>query len=162
MTFYGNGLVWDKELDQRLCKFVNGKFETNDQRTAKILKKMGFKSEGSIKAAEDDEDDKKKKAAEKKASETPKSPENTKDETPVGQSDDKGTAEDKTDNENPGAETGEDVQEPKNLDNADEEMLKKASEADLKALAEKMGLKVAHNIGKGKLLKKILEAKQKK
>ncbi len=30
MIFLGNGIVWDKETNKQLCKFVDGKFETDD------------------------------------------------------------------------------------------------------------------------------------
>ncbi len=30
MLFLGNGIVWDKETNKQLCKFVDGKFETDD------------------------------------------------------------------------------------------------------------------------------------
>ncbi|OEH86248.1 hypothetical protein BHU72_11990 [Desulfuribacillus stibiiarsenatis] len=48
ITFYGTGLVWDKENNKLLCKFVDGKFETNDQRTANILINAGYEFEGEI------------------------------------------------------------------------------------------------------------------
>jgi len=30
VLFLGNGIVWDKETNKQLCKFVDGKFETDD------------------------------------------------------------------------------------------------------------------------------------
>ena len=44
MLFKGNGGVWDKEKNKRLCKFVNGEFETEDIRTIEILAKLGYKT----------------------------------------------------------------------------------------------------------------------
>ena len=38
MTFYGNGVVWDREREKPLCKFENGKIETDDIRAINILK----------------------------------------------------------------------------------------------------------------------------
>ena len=45
MKFYGSGIVWDKENNQRLCKFKNGEFETDDERVATILHNLGYRSE---------------------------------------------------------------------------------------------------------------------
>lgn len=42
MKFYGNGIIWDKENNKKLCKFVNGVFETNDKRIIDTLVKSGF------------------------------------------------------------------------------------------------------------------------
>lgn len=38
MLFLGNGVVWDKETNKRLCKFVDGKFETDDKEIIEKLK----------------------------------------------------------------------------------------------------------------------------
>ena len=38
MLFYGNGIVWDKETNSKLCKFENGKFETDDTTIISKLK----------------------------------------------------------------------------------------------------------------------------
>ena len=45
MKFYGRGVVWDKENDKQLCEFVNGEFETDNERTATILHTLGYRSE---------------------------------------------------------------------------------------------------------------------
>jgi len=37
-VFKGNGVIWDGSKKKNLCKFVDGKFETKDQRTIDILK----------------------------------------------------------------------------------------------------------------------------
>jgi len=37
MKFYGNGLVWDKEKNKPLCRFVDGTIETED---TDIIKKL--------------------------------------------------------------------------------------------------------------------------
>jgi hypothetical protein len=37
MIFYGNGIVWDKENNKRLCKFVDGQLETDDKRIIEAL-----------------------------------------------------------------------------------------------------------------------------
>lgn len=42
-TFLGNGSVWDPKNDKNLCTFVDGKFSTDDKRTADILVKRGNK-----------------------------------------------------------------------------------------------------------------------
>ena len=44
--YYGTGLVWDKERHCILCKFIDGKIETDDGRTIAILDSLGFKREG--------------------------------------------------------------------------------------------------------------------
>ena len=46
MKFYGNGIVWDKEKNKRLCKFVEGEFETDDNRIVNNLVDLGYKYEG--------------------------------------------------------------------------------------------------------------------
>jgi hypothetical protein len=53
MKFYGNGVVWDKDNNRRLCKFtraakrgVKGMLETEDKRTIKILIGLGYEHEG--------------------------------------------------------------------------------------------------------------------
>jgi hypothetical protein len=40
MVFKGNGIVWDKERNKALCEFKNGVFETEDERTIKLLKEI--------------------------------------------------------------------------------------------------------------------------
>ena len=45
MKFYGQGVVWDKENDKHLCQFVNGEFETDNERTATLLHTLGYRSE---------------------------------------------------------------------------------------------------------------------
>jgi hypothetical protein len=42
MTFHGHGVVWDNERNFQLMKFIDGKFETNDQYIAKKLLKLGY------------------------------------------------------------------------------------------------------------------------
>jgi hypothetical protein len=55
MKFYGNGVVWDKDNNRRLCKFtraakrgVKGTLETEDERTIKILIGLGYEHEGEM------------------------------------------------------------------------------------------------------------------
>ena len=38
-----HGIVWDAEEHKPLIKFLDGKAETNDRKTAEKLKKLGFK-----------------------------------------------------------------------------------------------------------------------
>lgn len=45
MKFYGRGKVWDKENKKILCEFVNGEFETTDERIIAILSEAGFQKE---------------------------------------------------------------------------------------------------------------------
>jgi hypothetical protein len=40
MIFYGTGIVWDKENDRPLCRFVGGKYETSDSREIRLLEQM--------------------------------------------------------------------------------------------------------------------------
>ncbi len=40
MIFYGTGIVWDAENNRPLCRFVGGKYETNDSREIVLLKQM--------------------------------------------------------------------------------------------------------------------------
>ena len=40
--FTGRGVVWDKERNKILCKFVDGSFETTDERTKNILNGLKF------------------------------------------------------------------------------------------------------------------------
>ena len=35
-------ILWDKEKGCQLCKFVNGRFETNDTELAEKLRDMGY------------------------------------------------------------------------------------------------------------------------
>lgn len=39
-VFKGNGVVWDKANKKNLCRFVDGIYETNDEREIKILKSI--------------------------------------------------------------------------------------------------------------------------
>lgn len=39
-------ILWDKEKDCQLCKFVNGRFETNDTQLAEKLRDMGYEISG--------------------------------------------------------------------------------------------------------------------
>ena len=41
-----HGIVWDTEENKPLIKFLDGKAETNDRKTAEKLKKLGFKVDG--------------------------------------------------------------------------------------------------------------------
>lgn len=54
--FKGNGLVWDKDNDCVLCKFINGEYYTTDEREKEILRNIGFKydDEDEIPIIEDD------------------------------------------------------------------------------------------------------------
>jgi len=45
MTFYGTGIVWDKVSNKALCRFENGKFETEDAALAEKLTELGYSSE---------------------------------------------------------------------------------------------------------------------
>ena len=43
MKFYGQGIVWDKELNKSLCKFnKHGEFETEDKRVIDILLSLDY------------------------------------------------------------------------------------------------------------------------
>jgi len=46
MKFYGNGSVWDKERNKALCRFQDGEYETDDERTVNLLIKGGYKHDG--------------------------------------------------------------------------------------------------------------------
>lgn len=46
MIFYGNGVVWDKRTNKRLCKFVNGELDTDDARVIEILTSLNYRSDG--------------------------------------------------------------------------------------------------------------------
>lgn len=48
ITFTGKGIVWDADKNCILCIFKNGKFETENVRTAKLLKNAGYDYEGEI------------------------------------------------------------------------------------------------------------------
>lgn len=37
VVFYGNGAVWDAVKGRVLCRFVDGKYETSDEREIAIL-----------------------------------------------------------------------------------------------------------------------------
>ena len=45
MRFHGKGVVWDKENHKPLCRFVDGIFETDDERTIQLLKEAGYHGE---------------------------------------------------------------------------------------------------------------------
>ena len=46
MKFYGkNEIVWDKENDKELCRFINGEIETSDLRVIKCLKGLNYRSD---------------------------------------------------------------------------------------------------------------------
>ena len=42
MKFYGSGIVWDGENNTRLCKFVNGEFETDDEEVIRKMEAAGY------------------------------------------------------------------------------------------------------------------------
>ena len=42
MKFYGSGIVWDGEKNTRLCKFINGEFETDDEEVIKKMEAAGY------------------------------------------------------------------------------------------------------------------------
>ena len=53
MKFYGNGIVWDKELNKALCKFnKHGEFETDDKRVIDILVSLEYKHDGLVEVKE--------------------------------------------------------------------------------------------------------------
>jgi len=52
MKFKGSGVVWDVEKKKRLCKFVDGRFDTDDKRTIEILQRLGYKTIGAPKKIE--------------------------------------------------------------------------------------------------------------
>jgi len=43
MKFSGNGIVWNPEKGEKLAKFENGVFETDDKEVISKLKKRGYK-----------------------------------------------------------------------------------------------------------------------
>ena len=43
MVFAGNGIVWNPETNSALCRFSDGKFETEDKAHQKRLIDMGYK-----------------------------------------------------------------------------------------------------------------------
>ena len=42
MKFYGNGVVWDPAEKKRLCKFIDGVYETKDPGVIAKLKARGY------------------------------------------------------------------------------------------------------------------------
>lgn len=50
MKFYGNGVVWNKEENKILCKFVGGTLETENIDIAKKLLNLGYESFGEFPA----------------------------------------------------------------------------------------------------------------
>jgi len=46
MIFEGKGTVWDTRKNKRLCKFVNGFYETTDPTEIGYLVKKGHKHDG--------------------------------------------------------------------------------------------------------------------
>ncbi|KNY24998.1 hypothetical protein [Pseudobacteroides cellulosolvens] len=42
MKFYGHGVIWDKQNDEVLCKFVNGEFVTEDIAIIEKLKRLNY------------------------------------------------------------------------------------------------------------------------
>ena len=48
MIFKGKGIIWDAENDCILCKFKDGKFETEDKIIIFKLDELGFEYEGEL------------------------------------------------------------------------------------------------------------------
>jgi predicted RNase H-like nuclease (RuvC/YqgF family) len=48
MKFFGTGDVWDAQKDKVMCTFVNGVYETEDEREIQKLVEIGFKYEGEL------------------------------------------------------------------------------------------------------------------
>ena len=46
MTFYGKGIVWDKAAGRVLCRFSDGKFDTDDMAACEKLIAAGYKHSG--------------------------------------------------------------------------------------------------------------------
>jgi hypothetical protein len=46
MKFYGHGIVWDKDKNKALCKFINGEYETDDSIIIDKLKELNFVFDG--------------------------------------------------------------------------------------------------------------------
>ena len=47
MKFYGKGIVWNKDNDKVLCKFIDGVYETEDSREISILQ-QNYKYDGEL------------------------------------------------------------------------------------------------------------------
>lgn len=45
IIFYGKGMVWDKQKNKLLCKFVNGEYSTKDKHEQAVLKKLNYEFE---------------------------------------------------------------------------------------------------------------------
>lgn len=43
MIFLGNGIVWNKETNKKLCKFIDGQFYTDDIYIIDKLKALNYK-----------------------------------------------------------------------------------------------------------------------
>lgn len=56
MRFYGNGIVWDAEKVQRLMKFTDGVYETDDPYIIKKLKAFGYKHDNPVKTSPESEE----------------------------------------------------------------------------------------------------------
>jgi hypothetical protein len=48
MVFYGNGIVWDAVKNKNLCKFIDGKYETDSDDIIQHLIKLGFNYENEV------------------------------------------------------------------------------------------------------------------
>lgn len=78
ITFRGNGVVWDKTRNRRLCKFEKGIYETDNAHDIEVLRDYPTYPENAVneyyaeKAKEKKEADKKKKAADKKKADAAK------------------------------------------------------------------------------------------
>ena len=46
MEFYGKGIVWDKDKNIKLCKFMQGIYNTSDEYIISSLIKLGYKNNG--------------------------------------------------------------------------------------------------------------------
>lgn len=46
ITGKDNGIVWDAKLNKPLIRFTNGKAETENQKIAEKLQKLGYKVDG--------------------------------------------------------------------------------------------------------------------
>lgn len=48
MKFYGNGLVWDRDANKPLCKFIKKELETEDKHIIDRLIELGYEHDGEI------------------------------------------------------------------------------------------------------------------
>lgn len=60
MIFLGHGIVWDKETNKQLCRFIDGKFETDDIAIIiKLKEKYAYEVEGIVEETKEIEHKKK-------------------------------------------------------------------------------------------------------